>query len=104
MNLVSHDCHSYLHIILTNGIPPCKALVMAGENAANDVDEEVYDNDGAERNEAQEAPTCDRRAIADADQAIQLDISGETRTFHSEIGAHSVLRVADEVLHTDELW
>ena len=33
---------------------------MAGENAANDVDEEVYDNDGAERNEAQEASAGDR--------------------------------------------
>ena len=41
VNLVSHDCHSYLHIILKNGIPPCKALVMAGESATNDVDEEV---------------------------------------------------------------
>ena len=25
-------------------------------------------------------------------------------TFHSEIGVRSVLRVVDEVLHTDELW
>ena len=25
-------------------------------------------------------------------------------TFQSEIGAHSVLRVADKVLRTDELW
>ena len=24
--------------------------------------------------------------------------------FHSKIGARSVLRVVDEVLHTDELW
>ena len=44
------------------------------------------------------------------DQAGQLDISGETktarilRTFHSEIGARSVLRVLDDVLRTDELW
>ena len=51
MNLVSHDCHSYLHITLTNGILPRKAMVMAGENAANDADEEVYGNDGAERHE-----------------------------------------------------
>ena len=49
VNLVSHECHFYLHVIMTNGIPPCKALVMAGENATNDVDEEVYGNDGAER-------------------------------------------------------
>ena len=80
VNLVSHDCHSYLHITLTNGIPPRKAMVMVGENAANDVNEEVYGNDGAERQEAQEASAGDRRAIADADQAGQLDISGETKT------------------------
>ena len=44
------------------------------------MDEEVYVNDGVERHEAQEASVGDRRAIADADQAGQLDISGETRT------------------------
>ena len=49
VNLISHDSHSYLHITLANGIPPRKAMVMAGENAANDVVEEVYGNDGAER-------------------------------------------------------
>ena len=80
VNLVSHDCHSYLHVTLTNGILPRKALVMAGENATNDVDEEVYDNDGAERNEAQVASAGDRRAIADADQAEQLENSGEAKT------------------------
>ena len=78
--LISHDCHSYLHVMLTNGIPLCKALVMAGESATNDVDEQVYDNDGNERNEAREASAGDRRAIADADQAGQLDISGEAKT------------------------
>ena len=51
VNLVSHDCHSYLHITLTDGVPPRKAMVMAGENAANDVDE-VYGDSGAERHEA----------------------------------------------------
>ena len=44
------------------------------------MDEEVYVNDGVERHEAQEASAGDRRPIADADQAGQLDISGETRT------------------------
>ena len=78
VNLVSHDCHSYLHITLANGIPPRKEMVMA--RATNDVDEEVYGNDGAERHEAQEASASDRRAIADADQAGQLDISGEAKT------------------------
>ena len=79
VNLVSHDCHSYLHITLTNGIRPRTAMVMAGENLANDVNEEVYGNDGAERHEAQEALAGDRRAIAGADQAGQLDISGEAK-------------------------
>ena len=83
VNLTSHDCHSYLHIILMNGIPPCKALVMVGGSATNDVDEEVYDNDGNERNEAREASAGDRRAIADVDQAGQLDISGEATTARS---------------------
>ena len=55
-------------------------MVMAAKNAANDVDEEVYGNDGAERHEAQEASADDRRAIADADEAGQLDISGEAKT------------------------
>ena len=80
VNLASDDCHSYLHVTLTNGIPPRTAMVMAGENAANDVDEEVHGNDGAERHEAQEASAGDRRAIADADEAGQLDISGEAKT------------------------
>ena len=80
VNLVSHDCHSYLHVILTNSIPPYKALVMAGERVTNDVDEEeVYDNDRAERHGAREASAGDRRAIADADQAGQRDISGEAK-------------------------
>ena len=83
VNLIFHDSHSYLHVILTNGIPPCKALVMAGESATNDVDEEVYDNDGNERNEAREASSGDRRTIADADQAGQLDIPGEAKTARS---------------------
>ena len=52
VKLISHDCHSYLHITLTNGIPPRKALVMAGESATNDVDEEVRGNVGAEKHEA----------------------------------------------------
>ena len=56
---------------------------MAGESATNDVDEEVYDNDGDERNEAREASAGDRRAIADADQAGQLDISSEAKTARS---------------------
>ena len=83
MKLISHDCHSYLHVISTNGIPPCKAMVMAGESGTNDVDEEVYDSDGNESNEAREASAGDLRAIADADQAGQLDISGEAKTARS---------------------
>ena len=47
------------------------------------MDEEVYDNDGNERNEAREASAGDRRAIADPDQAGQVDISGESKTASS---------------------
>ena len=47
-NLESHDCHSYLHVTLTNGISPRTAVVTAGENATNDLDEYVYGSDGAE--------------------------------------------------------
>ena len=42
VDLISHDCHSYLCLTLANGIPHRKAMVMAGENVSNDVDEEVY--------------------------------------------------------------
>ena len=100
-----------------------KKMVMAGENAANDVDEDVYGNDGAERHEAQEASAGDRRFSPmrmDSLTFLMKRIFQEyyvllnnrqmlrewhtTRhTFHSEIGAHSVLRVADDVLHTNEL-
>ena len=74
VSLISHDRHSYLHITLANGIPSRKEMVMTGESAANDVDEEAYGNDGAERHEAQEASAGDRRALDDADQNGQLDI------------------------------
>ena len=47
---------------------------------SNDVDEEVYADDGDEVPDAREASYGDRRAIADADQAEQLAISGEMRT------------------------
>ena len=79
VNLISHDCHSYLHLTLVDGIPRRKAMVMAGENLANAVDEEVYVGDGVVSQEAQEASADDMRAVADADQAGQLDVSGETR-------------------------
>ena len=78
-NLISHDCHSYLCLTLAKGIPHRKAMVMAGENVSNDEDEEVCVGDGVDGQEAQIASAGDRRAIADADQAVQLDISGETR-------------------------
>ena len=121
VNLISHDCHSYLHITLANGIPPRKEMVMARENAADDMDEEVYSNDGAERHEAQEASSGGRRAVADADQAGQLDISGETKTagtlrtpepptdaarmaHETHVPFRNWCRVADEYLRTDELW
>ena len=99
---------------------------MAGENETNDVDEEVYGNDGAERHEAQDASAGDLRAIAMRIKPDSLKFLVKRKlqeycvllnhrqmlrewhttrhTLHSEIGARSVLRVAYEVLRTDELW
>ena len=71
--IFNHDYDRYLHLTLANGIPRREALVMTGENVANDVDEEVCRGDGVVGQEAQEASTGDRRAIAGADQAGQLD-------------------------------
>ena len=102
VNLISHDCHSYLHVILTNGIPHRKAMVMAGENAANDVDEEVHGNDGAERHEAQEASAGDRRAIADADEAGRRYISGEAktaRTLRTPVPPADAVKMAHNATH-----
>ena len=79
VNLISHDCHSYLHLTLADGIPRRKVMVMAGENVTNDADEEVYVGDRVVNQEAQEASAGDMRAVAYADQAGQLDVSGETR-------------------------
>ena len=108
VNLKSHDCHSYLHVILTNGILPYKALVMAGESETNDVDEEVHDNTGNERNEAREAAAGDRRAIADADRAGELDISGQAKTARSlrtpEPPTDAARMAQRNILRTDEWW
>ena len=102
-------------------------MVMAGENAANDVDEEVY--------EATMVPRDMRRKklqlVIDEQSPMRINPDSliflvmrkpqeyyvllnhrqmlrgwhSTRqTFISEIGARSVLRVVDEVLRTDELW
>ena len=79
-DVVSHDSHSYLRVMLANGVPHRKAMVMTGENVSMDVDEEEYSADGDEMPEAREASDGDRRAVADADQAGQLAISGETKT------------------------
>ena len=74
-NLVSHDCHSYLH---ADGTPLYRVMVMIAENVPNDVDEEVCAGDGDEVPEAREASDGHQRAIADADHAGQLGISDGT--------------------------
>ena len=76
VNLVSHDCHSHLRITLTNGIPPRKAMVMAGENAANDVDDEVHGNDVAERQRLKKLQLVIDEQSPMRGQAGQLDFSG----------------------------
>ena len=79
-NLVSHDCHSYLHVRLAGGTPLRKAMVMTGESVSHDVDEEVYEGECDEVSEAREASDGERRAVADADQAGEPGVSGGTRT------------------------
>ena len=79
VDLISHDCHSYLCLTLANWSPHRKAIMVAGENVSNVVDEEVYVGDGVMGHEAHEASAGEKRAIADADQAGQLDITGEMR-------------------------
>ena len=79
-NLVSHDCHSYLHVRLADGTPLRKARVRTGESVSNDVDEEVYAGEGDEISVARDASDGDQRSVADADQAGQLGISGATKT------------------------
>ena len=101
VNLVFHDCHSYLHVISTNGILLCKALAMAGESATNDMDEEDYVNDGNERNEAREASAVDRRAIADADQAGEAKTSRSLRTFEPPTDAARMSHNATHVPFRD---
>ena len=126
VNLVSHDCHSYLHITLTNGIPPRKAMVMAGENATNDVDEEVsammepremrlkklqlvIDEQSPMRIKPDSLKFLVKRELQEHYVLLNIrQLLREWHTtqhmFHSEIGVQSVLRVAHEALRTDELW
>ena len=66
---------------------------------SNDVDEEVYGNDGDERNEAREASAGDRRAIADADQAGQLGISGEAKTARTPEPPTDAARMSHNATH-----
>ena len=56
---------------MANGIPARKAMVTAGENVVNDVDEDVYGNDGAERHEAQEASAGDYNFFKERTDAVQ---------------------------------
>ena len=53
---------------------------MTAESVSNDLDEEVHEGEGDETFVARGAADGDRRAIADADPAAQLDISGDTKT------------------------
>ena len=60
-------------------------MVMTGEHVTNDVHEEVSAGEvsageGDKVPEAWEASDDDWRAVADADQAGQLGISGQTKT------------------------
>ena len=74
-NWISHDCHAYLCLTLANRIPHRKAMVMVGENVSTKKSTLVMVTWDMKHT----ASAGERRAIADADQAGQHDISGETR-------------------------
>ena len=74
-NWISHDCHAYLCLTLANRIPHRKAMVMVGENVSTKKSTLVM----VAWDMKHTASAGERRAIADADQAGQHDISGETR-------------------------
>ena len=125
VNLVSHDCHSYLHVIMANRIPPCKTLVMAGGSATNDVDEATIKMETREMRLEKLKLVIDEQSpmriksdslIFQVKRKLQYhyvllkrrQMLREWHTtrhmFHSEIGVRSVLRFVEEVLRTDELW
>ena len=80
VNLVSHDCHSYLHVTLANRIPPRKAMVMALVPRDMRLKKLPLEID-------EQSPMRDSFTF--------LVKRKKQDTFHSEIGAHSGLRVAD---------
>ena len=66
MNLISHDCLSYLRRALATGLPHRRTMVMLERTCVRDKRLELGTGE----------------QIAHADQAGQLDISGETRAEH----------------------
>ena len=97
-------------------------MVMAGEDVANDVDDEVYVCDGVEGKRQLE--TGEESPLRIKQDSLIFLVKREQqehcaplyrpqtlqgwcttqRTFHSGIGAHSALQVVDEFLRTEELW
>ena len=127
VNLVSHDCHCYLHITLTNGIQPRKAMMMSGER----VRQMTWMRKSTASMETRDMRLKKLQLVTDEQSPtrikpdsliflvkrklreyyVLLNNRQELRewyttrhTFNSQIGARSVLRVVDEDLCTDELW
>ena len=124
VNLISHDCHSYLHITLADGIPPRKTMVMAGR-----LPEMSWTRKSTATMEPRDVWLKKLQLVIDEQSPMRIKPDSLTflvkrkqqehyvllnqpqtlrgwhttrHTFHSEIGAHSVLRVVHEVLRTDE--
>ena len=68
------------HVRVVDGTLPRKSVVMTGESVQNGVDEDVYQGECDEAYMAREASDGDRRVVGDADQAVQLDISGQIKS------------------------
>ena len=121
VNLVSHDCHSYLHITLANGIPPREAermrqMTWMRKFTATMVPRDmrlkklqlVIDEQSPMRIKPDSLIFLVKRKMQEyyvlLNHPRTLREWHTTRhTFHTQIGARSVLRVVDEVLRTDDL-
>ena len=126
VNLVSRDCHSYLHITLANGIHLAKRwwwlermrqTTWMRKSTATMVPRDlrlkklqlVIDEQSPMRIKPDSLKFLVKRKLQEYYVLLKhpQTLRGwhtTPHTFHSEIGALSVLRVGDEVLRTDELW
>ena len=101
VNLVSHECHSYLRVTVANGVPHRKAMTMIEGNVSVDVDEEELQLETRERSPMQIKQNHKLRELRKL-RRVPRGCCTTRPTYHIEIGAPSASQVAQEVLRTDE--